>query len=892
MTDITCPKKLKEKIGKTREALERITPADRKLQRTDKILNYLTDNYTKPTKSLTQPEYDVLKKYSDTGKKVRPPKPTQADRIKSLKAKIEERKLDLEHDHKIVFRFAKSESYDIPNLQSGGSFWKYWLLNAKKVNGNGWGVSDKTIHQNIARFIGRPFVVTAKEWIENSEYGAQYEHPYVPTNHLPTIFSHQAKFTVGIIKDVYKDSNDDFYATIEPLPKFAQRTPPPFCSPAIFQLDPHEPENAISKWEALHLAGLDRDPAYGAAIAMLKGTCIGTANECSVQFHGAKQQTAAFGLPPRDVIDSFLSGKPHKMDKKVLFKTDGKNLYYGSHNEGGKEIQHIIAKHGRGGMYVSYQGHPSLTTSTALRMLGINTRKSAGKYFIGDKEIDPSGFDYHFVSKNNIQGEKVTINPNLRNKIQTIKDKQINSDQDIFRRRVRTNQFGGPRKTGEDPTVVQPEDQKLINSITGVKSPIPNRTFGVDAHHILPREIYPQLNKNVNNGIMLDKNTHADLHKLNSGFQFRRLVSKLRQKVGVVDRQYEKKRMNEGHPHALDPKEYAFFDEVYTKDIPPVRVNTHRKFPEIDPSTSKELNVPLNVERGSGGTLGGFTSPLGEELEDKIINRKLLKERGEEETFTEHFLRKFGPGRFDTKSPTGIHKQIGTISLDNAKKYSKRHIAKYNIQTPAEVKINPEHGLQIADAYDQMKHEPNKPEVKEAYDALINETGEQFKQLIKGGLKITKLKSTDANPYPTSKHMHEDIEKNNHLYYFPTEQGFGQGENNKDHPMMRPTEFQHDGGPLLANDVFRIVHDVNGHHLGGKTSFGPKGEHQAFIQHSRMYSPIAKKAFFTETAGQNNWVNFSRSHGEKNRANPKNTTFAEQKAGLLPDDIINGKFHI
>lgn len=510
MTEITCPKKLREKISKLREATiigRPPTERERKTRTFDYIKNRDVNNAIHID---DDEERTYLHRYINKGTKIRPPKPTQADRIKSLKAKIEERKLDLDHNHKIVFRFAKSESYDIPNLQSGGSFWKYWLLNAKKVNGNGWGVSDKTIHQNIARFIGRPFVVTAKEWIENSEYGAQYEHPYVPTNHLPTIFNHQAKFTVGIIKDVYKDSNDDFYATIEPLPKFAQRTPPPFCSPAIFQLDPHEPENAISKWEALHLAGLDRDPAYGAAIAMLKGTCIGTANECSVQFHGAKQQKTAA----------------------------------------------------------------------------------------------------------------------------------------------------------------------------------------------------------------------------------------------------------------------------------------------------------------------------------------------------------------------------------------------YKIATPAEVKIDPEHGLQIADAYDQMKHEPNKPEVKEAYDALINETGEQFKQLIKGGLKITKLKSTDANPYPTSKHLHEDIEKNNHLYYFPTEQGFGQGENNKDHPMMRPTEFQHDGGPLLANDVFRIVHDVNGHHLGGKTSFGPKGEHQAFIQHSRMYSPIAKKALFTETAGQNNWVNFSRSHGEKNRANPKNTTFAEQKAGLLPDDIINGKFHI
>jgi hypothetical protein len=35
--------------------------------------------------------------------------------------------------------------------------------------------------------------------------------------------------------------------------------------------------------------------------------------------------------------------------------------------------------------------------------------------------------------------------------------------------------------------------------------------------------------------------------------------------------------------------------------------------------------------------------------------------------------------------------------------------------------------------------------------------------------------------------------------------------------------------------------------------------------------------------GQNSWVNFSSQVGEKNRKNPENTQFAEQKAGILPD---------
>lgn len=213
-------------------------------------------------------------------------------------------------------------------------------------------------------------------------------------------------------------------------------------------------------------------------------------------------------------------------------------------------------------------------------------------------------------------------------------------------------------------------------------------------------------------------------------------------------------------------------------------------------------------------------------------------------------------------------------------------------QQASKVKINPEHGLQIANAYDQMKHDPNHPDVKAAYGALINETKGQFNDLMKKGLKISKIKEGMENPYKTSKDMHKDIEENNHLWYFPTEQGYGSGEQGKDHPMLQPTEFKHGGQPMLANDMFRVVHDINGHYLGGKSAFGPTGEHQAYLAHKQMFSPLANKALFTETAGQNNWVNWSQSHGEKNRKDPKNTTFAEQKAGLMPDNIINKDWHV
>jgi hypothetical protein len=239
-----------------------------------------------------------------------------------------------------------------------------------------------------------------------------------------------------------------------------------------------------------------------------------------------------------------------------------------------------------------------------------------------------------------------------------------------------------------------------------------------------------------------------------------------------------------------------------------------------------------------------------------------------------------------------IHEDL--TEKQNAKKlwsaYTSGALKKSNASAPS-VKLNPEHGKIIANAYHQMKHDPSHPEVKAAYGALIEEMGKQFQEMLDQGFKISSIKPGQSNPYKNSKEVHEDIRRNKHLWFFPTSEGYGsEGESPKDHPLLQPTKFMHNGKPLLANDVFRIVHDYRGHHLGGESGFGPKGEHQAFLTHRKDLSPLAQKALASETLGQNSWVNFG-PHGEQNRKNPENTIYAEQKAGLLPDDIINGRWH-
>ena len=250
---------------------------------------------------------------------------------------IRHQKISQEHDHSITFKGYKGESYKRASLISNtGKYAKYWLLNAKQTNGNGWGVSQQSIAKNIHKFVGKPLVVTAKSWIPDSEYGDAYEHPYLPTNDISKVFDHQEKFRVGSIVDII-EKDGDYFANIELNQKFAHMVMPPFCSPAIFQNNPSEPEGQIEDWEALHLAALHEDPAYGSRIALLRGTCVGTKDQCTVQFKSAKQEAKMVctkGLKER-IAGLFPNEKRHWEEQGYKTKPD----WYGDTCPGcGQEI--------------------------------------------------------------------------------------------------------------------------------------------------------------------------------------------------------------------------------------------------------------------------------------------------------------------------------------------------------------------------------------------------------------------------------------------------------------------------------------------------------------------------------------------------------------------------
>jgi len=189
----------------------------------------------------------------------------------------------------------------------------------------------------------------------------------------------------------------------------------------------------------------------------------------------------------------------------------------------------------------------------------------------------------------------------------------------------------------------------------------------------------------------------------------------------------------------------------------------------------------------------------------------------------------------------------------------------------------------LAAAFEAMEHNPEDPEVKAAYEAMIDETLEQYQQIKATGLVIEFIAEGQENPYAATPRMAiDDVNQNNHLWVYPTESGFGTDDRFNNSPLFAKVDEYIDGKQLQANDVFRIVHDYFGHIKDG-TGFRAAGEENAWQSHAAMFSPLARRAMTTETRGQNSWLNYG-PHGEHNRtADQATTKYADQKVGLLPE---------
>ena len=173
-----------------------------------------------------------------------------------------------------------------------------------------------------------------------------------------------------------------------------------------------------------------------------------------------------------------------------------------------------------------------------------------------------------------------------------------------------------------------------------------------------------------------------------------------------------------------------------------------------------------------------------------------------------------------------------------------------------------------------MMHDPQNPAVAEAYQNMMAQTMAQYEALIAAGYQFYFFDETNdpyaGNPWNAMR----DLRANQRMGVYATEAGFGSGatagavdQNVADNPLLADTglTWMFNGQPkrVLANDLFRAVHDAFGHGLEG-AGFRADGEENAWQAHVRLFTGSAIGALTSETRGQNSWLNFG-PYGEKNR---------------------------
>lgn len=190
-----------------------------------------------------------------------------------------------------------------------------------------------------------------------------------------------------------------------------------------------------------------------------------------------------------------------------------------------------------------------------------------------------------------------------------------------------------------------------------------------------------------------------------------------------------------------------------------------------------------------------------------------------------------------------------------------------------------------------MKHAPQDPAVRAAYEDLVAQTMAQYQALVDAGYSFYFADERNdpygGNPWNAMR----DLRANQRMAVFPTAAGFGSSADfdPAQNPLLADTGlvwgYGGEDGPgmrVLANDLFRAVHDAFGHGLEG-AGFRAQGEENAWQAHIRMFTGKAKGAITTETRGQNSWLNYG-PYGERNRtAKVEDTVFADQKTGLMPE---------
>jgi hypothetical protein len=248
-----------------------------------------------------------------------------------------------------------------------------------------------------------------------------------------------------------------------------------------------------------------------------------------------------------------------------------------------------------------------------------------------------------------------------------------------------------------------------------------------------------------------------------------------------------------------------------------------------------------------------------------------------------------------TKIFSGINKDISDVS----ERYKEEN--GLSQQTPSLVfNVSEKDAKKMADAYEQVKHDPNNPEVKRGFNELVTQIKKQADMLISAGYKFQIAKEGEGYE-GNSKKMSDDVKNNKRILIDPSSQSFGTKRTfDKENIGLQDSGYKDvNGVPMTNVELIRAVHDLFGHAEFGN-GFGPIGEENAWRIHMSMLTPLAQKALTVTTRGQNSWVNFGphmrnengsiKKSGDQGYMTPNNRPFAEQKIGFLPDWAMDNSY--
>ena len=356
-----------------------------------------------------------------------------------------------------------------------------------------------------------------------------------------------------------------------------------------------------------------------------------------------------------------------------------------------------------------------------------------------------------------------------------------------------------------------------------------------------------------------------------------------------------------------DPYHPSYPYVMRTVDGSPVRLEV---FTKTFNSYGKEGVAIYGQERNKENAFGVATTtrpdfkldptfednPSQKNLSDKLNDYKAFKEQKGPQ-----FQKQYADEKIVSQKEVAPGKKLFNEPNPEAAIFEEEFKKSKGIDTPEPApitKLDENKSKAIADVYDKLVDNPSDPEVQSAYQAMADETMEQYNAIKKSGVKV-EIWDGQGEPYKNSGEMISDVRDNKHMYIYSTEEGFGDtpitDKQRQQNALLRDSGVKDiNGKTMLINDIFRFVHDYFGHTRLGN-SFGAIGEENAWNVHSRMYSPLARRAMTTETRGQNSWVNFNKSlrnadgtmkkKGDEGYVPPAQRPFADQKMALLPEEF-------